>query len=482
MGKEYDKLFVGGDLSGIQKFLYNIPSAKAAASLRGRSAYLREVMNSLCHDIEKAVKEAGAQTVKTLYCSGGKFYLLTDNSDEITKAIDRIATKARQDLWEKHLGLLGINVSYVSFHENDDKTINSNGQNNMKPGYLWELVNNDFTKQKNQKFKSIIGDNYQQLFEPIAVTDKSKVCAVTGIESDKCVKIQSENEADDFYVLPSVAELIRSGQRLGAEENAKDFNYYAHDSYLGILRMDIDGLGKRFYDGFKSIEEYCVFSERLTTFFEETIPDIQKKYFRDTLTIIYAGGDDLFAVGHWNETIHFAEKVQQTLHAEFSEDNISISGGIVVVRQKFPIAKAAEMAGKAEDVAKDFNNGEKNAITILGSTVSWKEEFDYVKKYKEKFVELIHNKKLDKALLHYLMLFAATNNQNIIQQKAEYPKVWHLSYYLTRCMQRLDEKEDEGRNLCKKLRDEELNYKNQRNFEKIALAARWAELKLRDKE
>lgn len=29
-------LFVGGDLSGIQKFLYNITSRKAAVSLKGR--------------------------------------------------------------------------------------------------------------------------------------------------------------------------------------------------------------------------------------------------------------------------------------------------------------------------------------------------------------------------------------------------------------------------------------------------------------
>lgn len=37
--KEYNELFVGGDLTGIQKFLYNITSRKAAASLKGRSAF-----------------------------------------------------------------------------------------------------------------------------------------------------------------------------------------------------------------------------------------------------------------------------------------------------------------------------------------------------------------------------------------------------------------------------------------------------------
>ena len=37
--REYNKLFVGGDLSGIQKFLYNITSRHASVSLKGRSAF-----------------------------------------------------------------------------------------------------------------------------------------------------------------------------------------------------------------------------------------------------------------------------------------------------------------------------------------------------------------------------------------------------------------------------------------------------------
>ena len=40
----FNQLFVGGDLSGIQKFLYNISSKKAAVSLKGRSDYLRQRM------------------------------------------------------------------------------------------------------------------------------------------------------------------------------------------------------------------------------------------------------------------------------------------------------------------------------------------------------------------------------------------------------------------------------------------------------
>ena len=78
MEQDYKRLFVGGDLSGIQKFLYNISSKKAAVSLKGRSYFLQQYMNNVCLKIVEAIKEAGAKDTEVIYNSGGKFYLLTD--------------------------------------------------------------------------------------------------------------------------------------------------------------------------------------------------------------------------------------------------------------------------------------------------------------------------------------------------------------------------------------------------------------------
>lgn len=61
--EENNKLFVGGDLSGIQKYLYNISSHKAAVSLKGRSAKLCDYMNVWCKKIESAATKAGAKKV-----------------------------------------------------------------------------------------------------------------------------------------------------------------------------------------------------------------------------------------------------------------------------------------------------------------------------------------------------------------------------------------------------------------------------------
>lgn len=480
----FNKLFVGGDLSGIQRFLYNISSKKAAVSLKGRSYYLRQLMENVCSDIKRAVEANGAKAVDVIYCSGGKFYLLTDNTPQIVQAVESCAKQSKLKLWEEHKGQLGLNVSYVAFNEHSDGTIDCQDALRQKPGYLWKIVNADFAHQKSQKFKDLLTDNYQNFFDPISVGGKPKVCAVTGIESPDCVKMEALNEDADGYVLPSVRQQIQLGEELRLQEGFKTFEEYAGPTDLGILRMDVDGLGKRFIEGFTSIAEYKAFSKRLVDFFERDTKNIQQEpAFKPYLNIIYAGGDDLFVVGRWNKVIDFAERIRQETNNRFGSDGISISGGIAVVQPKFPISKAAELAGDAENAAKQFNNGEKNAFHMLGKTVSWNKEFDYVKSFKQQFVSLIENYDLSKGILHKLMLYSSIADRNKVLRKEGKPEdfsyIWHISYYLTRYMKRYENNQTVC-DFCRSLRDREIDYRNGRNLELIALAARWAELELKD--
>ncbi len=480
----FKQLFVGGDLSGIQKFLYNISSKKAAVSLKGRSYYLRQLMENICMDIKQAAEANGAKTVEIIYNSGGKFYLLTDNTPQIVQAVETCAKQAKQKLWVEHKGQLGVNISHVAFNENPNGTVDCQDAIGQKPGYLWKMANAEFAHQKSQKFKDILTDSYQEFFEPIPVGGKPKVCAVTGIESPDCVKMPLEGNDGEMYVLPSVRQQIQLGEELRMQEGFKTFEEYAGDTYLGILRMDIDGLGKRFIIGFNSISQYKVFSKRLVDFFEEETRKIQQEpSFKPYLNIIYAGGDDLFVVGRWNKVIDFAERVHHETENRFGSEGISISGGIAVVQPKFPISKAAELAGNAEDAAKQFRNGEKNAFCMLGKTVSWNKEFDYVKSFKQQFVTLIKQYDLSKGILHKLMLYSSIADRNEIRRKEgkteDFSYIWHISYYLTRYMKRYESNRAVC-DFCRLLRDKEINYRKGRNLELIALAARWAELELKD--
>ena len=493
--EEYNKLFVGGDLSGIQKYLYNISSHKAAVSLKGRSAKLSDYMNDWCQEITDTAIKAGAKGAEPIYCSGGKFYIIIELNDSpkvITDAIEQQTRAIKERLWTEQMGQLGINIAYIPFSENTDGTVNMDGKTSQNCGELWKIVNAKFVMQKNQTFKDILIEQYKDFFEPIAVGGKPIVCAITGIESKTCVPLKDNmpiDGKDNFYVLPTVKEQIQYGEYLRDTYGFKDFDYYADGTELGVLRMDVDGLGKRFIKGFDSIKKYQEYSDSLTTFFEKSIKDYQKRAeFKPYLNIIYAGGDDLFIVGRWDKVIDFAELIhKETENASFNqgvkdEDKIHISGGIAIVKSTFPIAKAADLAGEAEEYAKQYDGekyGKKNAFHMLGKTISWF-EFDDVKAYKDQFITLITKYSLTKSILHQIMLYSSIADRNKTLKEEEpknYSYIWHLSYYLTRYARRY-EKSMEICKFCYKLRDNEL--RDERKLELIGLAARWAELILKD--
>ena len=480
----YNRLFVGGDLSGIQRFLYNISSKKAAVSLKGRSYYLRQLMENVCIDIKQAAEANGAKTTEVIYSSGGKFYLLTENTPQTVQAVEACGQQAKLKLWEEHKGQLGLNISHVAFQENPDGTVDCQDAQKQKPGYLWKIANAEFAHQKAQKFKNLITGSYQDFFEPIPVGGKTKVCAITGIESPDCVKMSADGNDEEMYVLPSVRQQIQLGEKLRRQDGFLTFEEYAGDTYLGVLRMDVDGLGKRFITGFDSISQYKAFSKRLVDFFEKETGKIQQEpAYKPFLNIIYAGGDDLFVVGRWDKVIDFAERIHQETNNRFGGDGISISGGVAIVNPKFPISKAAELSGDAEDAAKHFRNSEKNAFCMLGKTVSWNQEFEYVKSFKQQFVTLIKQYDLSKGLLHKLMLYSSIADRNKILHKEgkaeDFSYIWHISYYLTRFMKRYESNQAVC-DFCRSLRDREINYRNGRKLELIALAARWAELVLKE--
>lgn len=151
-------------------------------------------------------------------------------------------------------------------------------------------------------------------------------------------------------------------------------------------------------------------------------------------------------------------------------ENLSISGGMAIVGAKFPIAKAAEMAGDAEDKAKEYNNGQKNAICFLGETVGWDNEFDEVRTLKDEFCYQIINNSLSQGILHQLMKYAAMATAG-----KSFNYLWHSAYYLTRLTERCS---PAAKNFVQDLRNQRLT-KGVRQYQLTALAARWAELELK---
>ena len=551
----YDKLFIGGDLSGIQKFLYNITSRKAAVSLKGRSASLSDEMKNVYKTAIDAVIRAGGKITPDdmLYCSGGKFFfkasINADSQDRVCKALDNCLVSFRKYFWQEHRGLLGVNICYVAFNEKDD-FINVEGKYGEPPyvgtakgpGQLWKVISAGFAQQKNQRFRELILSDYDNFFghgDQLKMKANRKICAVSGIEFDTTnldkTRYTITYKGTEIIVLPSVMKQIEKGETLRNDPKRGFllFEQYATtdigrlkgnegDTYLAILRMDVDGLGKRFIVGFSSFREYKKFSNNLYNFFEKNVEDklLNKKIdgsidsFKQYLNVIYAGGDDLFIVGRWDKVIEFAKLIHDETEKRFAAEGISISGGIAIVKPKFPISKAAELAGEAEELAKHYSQ-EKNAFHMFGKTISWNRrnpyppnvknqynhEFAYVEHFKNRFVEYISKYNTDfgfsKSILHKIMLYAylaEINKERMGKGKSpDYSYLWHISYHLTRFMDRFKDYRNERDNtkriikeelykFCCNLRDEQLLGNKGRNLQLIAVAARWAELLLQDKE
>jgi len=99
---------VGGDLTGLQRFLYSISSENAAKSLRGRSVYL-QLLSELA--AEFVVDGLGLPITNLLYAGGGNFYLLVQTTwegDRIEKRLHALQRQVVEMLAEAHGGDLGL--------------------------------------------------------------------------------------------------------------------------------------------------------------------------------------------------------------------------------------------------------------------------------------------------------------------------------------------------------------------------------------
>lgn len=97
-------LFVTGDLSRIQKFLYTIPSKGALKSLRGRSFYLELFLE---HAADEILAGCGVSRNCLLYTGGGHFYLLLPH----TKKTLTVLAAAEKSLNDWLLSFFGTKLS-----------------------------------------------------------------------------------------------------------------------------------------------------------------------------------------------------------------------------------------------------------------------------------------------------------------------------------------------------------------------------------
>lgn len=221
-----------------------------------------------------------------------------------------------------------------------------------------------------------------------------------------------------------------------------DFEDYADHSTgikrLGILRMDVDNLGMVFIKGLQfperekqgwgkvilengeprlkqmaSISRMATLSRQLNHFFSGYVPGLLDLDRFDRCQVIYAGGDDLFVIGSWDQLPGLAGTVRD----EFRQfccynPDFSISGGLTLHGGKFPIYKGAQLAGHAEKQAKGIRKAwvkttdRKDGFCFLDIPIVW-EDMDMCNVIRNLLETEIHAR--DRGWQSYLSKMTASN-------------------------------------------------------------------------
>lgn len=459
-------LLISGDISGIQDFIYTIPSKGALKTLRGRSLYIDLLLEEF---IDEYLEQIGLSRANVLYSGGGHFYILAPNIEDTKKAIDKLQAKMNRWLMEN----IGINLylaigmaecsannlmkseaqgnlfAIVNKKLKDDKTI----RYSKDEDFLEYIFNVEKEKDTAKKECNICHNLVDKLWkynsdEEIAcefclnlyklgqdILTQDLVFVISEEKIDGGIKIFGKDK--DLYMYAVNIEdidmfkgkILRIYSKNNLLENDLAIRLYLADysaknendevmtfddlakssckidkgiKRLGVLRLDVDDLGIAFSSGFVSdkdkiednlryatLSRYADLSKDISMFFKVAINkicagdltgcvDFEEKAFnifgiakapKRKVNIIYAGGDDLFLVGAWDEVLEVAIDINRAFK-QFTNGKLTLSAGMAMFSPTYPISKMAEIAGLLVQMSK--NRKDKNSIALFGMETNLK--------------------------------------------------------------------------------------------------------------
>jgi len=294
----------------------------------------------------------------------------------------------------------------------------------------------------------------------------------------------------DQWPLPKSHPLVRTNRFTVNQIPPETFDELMKKSQgierLGVLRYDVDDMGEIFQRGFIEGDHNIITLARLSTlsfqlslFFEGWVKQICRQKSAD-IYAVYAGGDDGFLIGLWNQVPDLAKSISDDF-ARFTGQNpdLHLSAGMSFIHRKYPIHQAAKDAGRSLSQAKGRPG--KNAFNFLGHTWTWTEFAGLVERMEliEKLYDQQNGSGQPHALLQILQNLA---HQEQARQRAhpEMKRVWGRwlwqgDYMLTRMAERSGQKDEI---LAIRSRLQQTQYEDIFTWGK---AARWVQLLKRKK-
>lgn len=411
------------DISGIQSFIYTVGSQGALRGLRARSFYLEIVME---HMIDELLEDLSLSRANLIYSGGGHCYLLLPNTAETTAILDEHEKKTNRWFLDTFGIALYVGGGYAPCSADDLK-------NEPEGSYasLYQEISKMISGKKSHRYtadeirwlnrRNISGERECVVCRRTGKTDENGKCPICAalekisgsvLYQDFFTVIREPEEdalplpggkylaADtqdslkkrmdtDSYVRSYGKNNVFTGRHLttklwvGSYTTGDTFEQFAEKAEgiqrIGILRADVDNLGKTMIYGFRrpdgsdryaTLSRTAALSRQLSLFFKNYINHILENGVEDrfggsgsrNVTIVYSGGDDVFLVGAWNDVAAAFTDLRQSF-MRFTQGTLTISGGIGLYQSGYPINIMAKETGLLEDAAKE--NPGKNAVTLF---------------------------------------------------------------------------------------------------------------------
>ncbi|MDQ7040778.1 MAG: CRISPR-associated protein Csm1 [Rhodothermus sp.] len=471
--KEPSVRLIKGDLSGIQAFIYRElrgeETENPAQLLRGRSFFVTLLGRTIVRYLQRRLQLPDGCV---LFCSGGHFLMLVPETPQVTQQLEEVDRQLNEALFQELSGAIQLVLASVKANSSEVE---------RQSTYVLQRLEEQLQRAKLRKGWSILdrllegpvpSDSaigkldrigralpFTQYLIEVPDTNRQAVpdevresLELPGfgvswwfVEEDRLARVLThlnDVRATLFNLQTTrIPETIASvGCRfmpsgtfipmteVGTDRRPLTFEELARidsENYplLGFLRMDVDNLGALFVLGLQptlsalpfSLHRMAALSRELDRFFGGHINQLARGH---DIYLVYAGGDDLFAVGSWVRVLRFARSVQEKLRAYTGYNpSVTISAGLSVHKEHFPITVAAETAGEEEDRAKEAG---KNRIAIFETPVAWDQLQSLIDNLAEPLLEVIQqsdqlpeDQRIPRTFLHTLLRYS----QEVLDRK-----------------------------------------------------------------
>lgn len=195
-------IMLSADLSGIQSFIYTIPSKGALKSLRGRSFYLELLLENIADSL---LDELELSRCNLLYNGGGGFHVLLPNTQKVRDFLTDFRRRINSWFLKNYGSSLYLAMGWVACSGEEFSSKNDNYL-----GKVYDRLQIELEKNKNSRYSVRQLSEIFSLDSKLNVTiDGERECSICHTSTRKLVPYEG-----DTLACENCASLRKFGERL----------------------------------------------------------------------------------------------------------------------------------------------------------------------------------------------------------------------------------------------------------------------------